>query len=150
MDPFQADLIMYGEEVDDRIVIFDLYQGYLNHNYLENEGLELRYVVPDGGGGTSYKYYFTKAEWILRSNVWSLSLTPVGGSFSKPDAYSSIRGAFSHKSQWAKSGNATVDESMKNQLYCHYDWAGSFKVPWNLEPSKPDKGYAGFVLDLCN
>ena len=40
--------------------------------------------------------------------------------------------------------------SMYNQYFCHTDWAGGFKAPWNLEPARPNVGYLKTVNALCN
>jgi len=44
-------------------------------------------------------------------------------------------------------------DSMRNQFYCHWDWARiaqADKPSWNLDSGLPDKGYAGFIQSGCN
>lgn len=48
--------------------------------------------------------------------------------------------------QW----NYQNSSSMKNQFICHWDLAGIIKTPWNIEPSRTDKGLEQFKKDLCN
>lgn len=147
INPIDEDIRLHGNEILERIVLYDANTGYINVEYIDE--LAPLASVPGGGGG-GYASYFSKVEWILRDNGWALSLTPIKAIFKYDDAWNRVRLAFKDSTQWKNSGNSTVDSSMYNQYVCHYKIAGTIKTPWNLEPWKPDKGYDGFVNARCN
>lgn len=72
--PFEVDRQMYGDEIDFRIVLYDESRNYVNPNLYNT----FQFVPDDGLGGPNYFYknYFSKIEWISRSGIISLSLTP--------------------------------------------------------------------------
>jgi Protein of unknown function (DUF2599) len=51
---------------------------------------------------------------------------------------------------WDKQWNTSKYWSMYNQYACHVHFAGLYKKDYNLEPSRPDYGYNGFVARKCN
>ncbi len=99
------------------------------------------------------KPYFTDVAWIRQGTDVALSLTPKSPFWiDKEPAWNSIyRELYGHPT-WmaAQSAYSTSYKSMYNQFVCHADFARSFKTPWNIEPYKVDKGYWGFVGNLCN
>ena len=151
--PYEVDRILHGNYIEDRIVVYDEETGYYNPLYFNLGNISPNAIEPvDPGEGGFWRTYFSKIEWVKRSGVWSLSLTPKGNVVEKNRTWNSIKNTFSHDTQWANSGNSTVDSSMANQFYCHYDfaWTGEAGPTWDLEPSTPDRGYLGFVLNKCN
>ena len=93
----------------------------------------------------------SSTSWLDRGGVWSASIIPTscgawGGQawYSWEEAYSKIDSA-----HWDRNTNYW---SMYNQYACHVDFAKGVKTPWNIEPSKSDKGYWGFAnfWDQCN
>lgn len=98
--------------------------------------------------------YFSKVLWITRDGVDSLSVYPTDPhlcfSF-KTESWNALYLTFRNHPLWRGEPNPTKDASMHNQYDCHADFATQLgKTPWNLEPSRPDRGYAGFVVNLCN
>ena len=103
--------------------------------------------------------------WIQRDGVWSDSIYPTscgawncGGQWNCwQEVYdkTKICGAYSGNTctvqPWGSS-KKTNYWSMYNQFMCHADIPKGLKVPWNIEPSKADKGYWGFAnfSDQCN
>lgn len=140
IDPYEADIQLYGSEITERVVMYD---STINH-------VSPFELVPGVGTGINYMTFFSKVEWIKRSGVWSLSLTPREAFFDYNTAWNHVKNEFKNDTQWANSGNSTVDSSMYNQYVCHYKYAGTLKTPWNLEPSRVDKGYSNFVSSACN
>lgn len=138
----------YGDlnEVESRITIYD------ESSNIIPESVRMHYVLtnlsPNLAKASGYYACFSKVEWIKRNGIWSLSVYPkysVGG-YTKEQAFNFLKASHVNNSQWAGKNVS----SMHNQFVCHYDIAGPFKTPWNLEPSTPDKGYWGFVASGCN
>ena len=160
--PYEQDRLLYGDQIEFRIVIYDQTTGYINPNYIDTlMGVTLNAVVPDDDviGGAFHFKYFSKVEWISRSGKISLSLTPRDGTvINKQKNWDSIYVTYKNDNYWKNSGNSTVDASMYNQFVCHYDFApyagnssyADFLETWDLEPGTPDKGYWGFVNNKCN
>ncbi len=77
--------------------------------------------------------YFSSGGWINRQGLVSLSLYP-----KNPITWTSAKAAYAWYSTMARFdedyrwANTNV---MKEQFYCHWT-LGSWKSPWNLEPSK--------------
>lgn len=149
--------MLYGDIIDKEIVFYDESLNFYNPAYYDlalntivTKGID---PVDPGGLAPYYMKYFKRISWTSRTGVWSLSLTPKDGNVGEESqVWNSIKTYFSHDSQWARSGNSTVDSSMYNQYKCHLDFSftGMAGPTWDLEPSKPDKGYAGFVASMCN
>ncbi len=97
--------------------------------------------------------------WIKRDGIWSDSVYPTEcGAWNCSGQWSCWWYAYmwtsSHTYEngnyvfvWDKNTNYS---SMYNQFYCHTDYARGWKPIWNLEPSRADKGYWGFVSNGCN
>ncbi|MDF9468711.1 DUF2599 domain-containing protein [Bacillus sp. FSL K6-0273] len=102
---------------------------------------------------TSYAFsqYFSSGNWIVRDGMVSLSLEPTSALTKlivnraiRTDSWNKVKDTFSMDDQWSNTS------SMQNQYLCHYDFAKSFKTPWNLEPHRPDVGYLKTVAATCN
>lgn len=157
MTPYEVDRLLHGDVIDEEIVMYDETTGvYLPSYYDDALGTIVPNAVdpvdPGSGGGAYWTKYFSKIAWVSRGGVWSLSLTPRGNVGGEAQVWNSIQNSYSSNFQWASSGNPSVNSSMKNQYTCHLDFAftGLAGPTWDLEPSKPDKGYWGFVAGGCN
>lgn len=151
--PYEMDRMLYGDYIETRVVIYDAENNYINEEFFESLLVDSYALVPgEGGGNYFYEKYFSKVEWIIRNGVVSLSLTPMGNVIYKDANWDSIYQTFHNSSYWQGSGNPTVDSSMYNQFVSHYDFSpyGDPGPTWDLEPSRVDKGYWGFVVDKCN
>jgi len=94
-------------------------------------------------------------RWINRGGVYSASVYPTwcgawGGGGFQWGAWSEMVSKTPNSRHWDKKYNTSTYWSMYNQYFCHADWAGGAKTPWNLEPSRRDKGYWGFIARACN
>lgn len=142
----ETDKDAYGDESDviERVVVYDSEKGIVPKQLLIYD-IMTRFSVPLAKA-SGYYACFDKVEWINRNNVWSLSVYPhfAANGYSKDQAWGFLKEAHEKDYHWYNT------DSMYHQFVCHYDWAGSFKMPWNLEPSKADKGYWGFVASGCN
>lgn len=95
--------------------------------------------------------------WINRGGThpWSASVTPtkcgswLGGGF-QDGAWQELIEKTPKSKHWDKKAGTTKSLSMYNQYFCHADWAGGLKSPWNLEPTRKNVGYAKTVKALCN
>ncbi|MCU4842078.1 MULTISPECIES: DUF2599 domain-containing protein [Bacillus cereus group] len=131
------------------------------HTTLKNENTLEYYVnikeevnpITIKNTATSYAFsqYFSSGNWITRDGMVSLSLEPTSvltklivNRAIRTDSWNKVKDTFSMDDQW---GNTS---SMQNQYLCHYDFAKSFKTPWNLEPHRPDVGYLKTVAATCN
>ncbi|AUJ24671.1 DUF2599 domain-containing protein [Virgibacillus dokdonensis] len=101
----------------------------------------------------TYEDYFNSSNWIVRDNITSLSINP------KPLLWDSgiLEWTSIRNDSWEKLLDKHIDDSkfsnqngMKDQYYCHFDFAKGNKIPWNIEPSRPDVGYIKTVLKACN
>ncbi len=96
-------------------------------------------------------------KWINRGGThpWSASVVPttcgawLGGGF-QWGAWQELVDKTPKSSRWDKKYGTSKYWSMYNQYFCHADWAGGFKTPWNLEPTRPNVGYAKTVAAMCN
>lgn len=96
-------------------------------------------------------------KWIDRGGKypWSASVTPtscgawLGGGF-QSGAWQELLDKTPKSKHWNKKSGTSEYWSMYNQYFCHADWAGGFKAPWNLEPARPNVGYLKTVNALCN
>ena len=145
-DIINADNAENGAMVEERITLYDEDKGIVTDSFQLQDAfnkVSARVAKPAG-----YSSCFKKVEWIKRSNVWSLSITPkyAANGYSKEQSWNILKKAHVNDSHWK---NKNVN-SMYHQYTCHYDLAGPFKTPWNIEPSKKDKGYWGFAANLCN
>lgn len=91
--------------------------------------------------------YFEKGVWVYRYNEWSLSLTPTacGRQTSSEDTAYAVDELIriSSSRYWANT------HGMRHQPICHLAIADS-KPEWNLDPFRPDVGYAARVAAGCN
>lgn len=94
----------------------------------------------------SFNDNFSKSEWISRAEGVSLSLYPI---YAFPTnsamyaAWDTVVSKHSGDSHWSN------ENGMKDQFHCYNDFA-SAKRPWNLEPWRPDVGYASTIAAGCN
>lgn len=96
-------------------------------------------------------------KWIDRGGKypWSASVTPtscgawLGGGF-QSGAWQELLDKTPKSKHWNKKSGTSEYWSMYNQYFCHADWAGGLKAPWNLEPARPNVGYLKTVNALCN
>lgn len=103
------------------------------------------FMMPRSSIGT----YFSKVLWINRDGLSSLSIYP---KYLVPleDSWSVLATTYQNHPLWRGEPNPTKYSSMYNQYKCHYWVAGMIKVPWNIEPSRADRGYLQFVNYFCN
>ena len=93
-----------------------------------------------------FSTYFTEGKWITRSGQVSLSLylrIILESVAQRNAAWSTVNFVFNGSANWK---NTT---GMKDQFMCHSYFAKS-KNPWNLEPWRPNVGYAQTVAKGCN
>ena len=94
----------------------------------------------------SFNDNFSKSEWIDRPEGVSLSLYPIYAfptNASMYAAWDTVIAKHGRDTEWKN------ESGMKDQFHCHNDFA-SAKRPWNLEPWRPDVGYALTVAAGCN
>lgn len=100
--------------------------------------------------------YIRSGEWIhrydpgTRRNEWTLSVRPTPrGRDALPDAtdavYRELVQKFGNDRQWRENDGG----GMRRQLVCHYVIA-RYKVPWNLEPFRPDVPESVAEANECN
>lgn len=95
-----------------------------------SEGMPLTRSNPFG---TTYYNYFSKSVWITRSGVVSLSIYPINLAWPSSQietAWQFIVERHNSDPQWNN------EKIMRKQFWCHVNFAGSMKTPWNLEPHK--------------
>lgn len=83
--------------------------------------------------GTTYKDYFEKSYWITRDGEISLSIYPINLAWSTSQietTWDIIRGVHESDREWDNT------QTMRSQYWCHVNFAGSMKTPWNIEPWK--------------
>lgn len=119
------------------------------HSTSQQDSVEITYLI----ASYSYDDYFYSSDWIKRDGIISLSIFP------KPLLWES--GIFEwtsiRKDSWQKLLDRHINDDefynqngMKDQYNCHFDFAKGSKIPWNIEPSRPDVGYIETVLNGCN
>ena len=144
----EADKINWSEVTEAVIVYNDfttIPETLEEAEVLDNARIELRGMARSTTT-PAYKDAVARAVWIKRADGWTLSLTMKWSTYSGSSIFEGIWSKHRGDSQWqGKNKN-----SMANQFYCHRDFVGSLKNPWNIEPWKNDKGYWGFVLGACN
>jgi len=89
-----------------------------------------------------------RVEWINRGDIWSASAYPTWCGAWGGQAWNSWEEAVDktpNSRHWDKKFTTNTYWSMWDQYDCHVDFAKGAKTSWNLEPSKPDKSYRGFV-----
>lgn len=137
------------ENIDEIIVM-----KYSGGGEFINDALERGIKVTFEEGATvSARYtHFHSLSWIVKDDgMRALSMDPIHPyTIDKDGAWSEAVLYFQHHPMYTEISNSTKYQSMYNQFLCHADFARGFKTPWNLEPAKQDKGYAGFVARGCN
>ena len=104
------------------------------YNYLtraNSDGDYYNYLTRANSDGEYYDY-LTKSFWITRNGIKSLSIYPINLPWSAPGinkAWAAIKRFHSWNSEWYN------ENSLYKQFMCHVNIAGSWKTPWNLEPS---------------
>ncbi|WLF70501.1 DUF2599 domain-containing protein [Clostridium septicum] len=97
--------------------------------------------------------YFSSVSWLTRNGVVSLSVMPNNAfNVDKEASWQELARYFQYHPMYTSVSNSTKFNSLYNQYICHANLARNLKLPWNIEPSTPDKGYWGFVTSwpLCN
>lgn len=83
--------------------------------------------------GTTYYSYFSNSKWIDRNGLISLSIYPINLAWPS----SQIETAWQFiVSEHNSHRNWKNESSLRKQFWCHVNFAGSMKTPWNIEPSK--------------
>lgn len=80
----------------------------------------------------SYSSYFSSSSWIMR-DVYSLSIYPINLAWSTSgiqSAWDILANRHRNDSNWYN------ESSLRTQFWCHANFAGNLKTPWNIEPSK--------------
>lgn len=98
--------------------------------------------------------YFEKVEWINRDGIASLSIYPkayivnilAGHDTVKHQqrSFDLLEERFSNDSRWKNI------KSLEQQYVCHADFAGTGKVPWNIEPHRTTTNYRDVIIAKCN
>lgn len=91
--------------------------------------------------------YVSSARWEVGPALWGPRLTIWPTWQGKTQGRYNPGGVM--REALRKAGGGVETNSLYNQLLCHLVWA-SFKVPWHLEPARPDVGYRATVGALCN
>lgn len=92
--------------------------------------------------------YVESAQWVYRDYQWSFSITPTPcARETQPEAtpflWDELSRDYSNSRYWKNT------HSMRHQLICHLAIARD-KPQWNLEPWRPDVGYAKTLAAGCN
>jgi len=120
---------------------------------IESEDLTSSVTLATTLAATSYSSYFSSGKWITRSGVVSLSLTHKSylhsGSTNDrilklADSWNKVVKKHSDDKKWKNKAG------LEDQYACHYNTISAAKNPWNIEPSRPNVGYAKTVLKACN
>ncbi|MCG7343997.1 DUF2599 domain-containing protein [Sporosarcina sp. ACRSL] len=115
--------------------------------------METRGMLKDFNDYT-FDDYFSKVEWIDRKGIKSVSIYPketltewssqeVREKHSKR-SFELLAADFGKDTRWMNT------ESLYVQYKCHEVFAGSRKVPWNLEPHRTETDYRATVRKSCN
>ncbi|MFS0689443.1 DUF2599 domain-containing protein [Sporosarcina sp. 179-K 8C2 HS] len=115
--------------------------------------METRGMLKDFNDYT-FDDYFSKVEWIDRKGIKSVSIYPketltewssqeVRDKHSKR-SFELLAAEFGKDTKWKNA------ESLYVQYKCHEVFAGSRKVPWNIEPHRSETDYKATVRKSCN
>lgn len=98
--------------------------------------------------------YFSKVEWIERNGVTSLSIYPrayiiypqTGHDFVRhiKESFNRLEEKYGTDAQWKNT------DSLNAQYACHVNFAGTSKVPWNIEPHRTTTDSWQMLLSKCN
>lgn len=106
-------------------------------------------VVPEGNSSTkTCERYIESAKWLFQNNLWSLSIVPseCGRAIGEDQTAFAFYELFS---TYAGDPKWTNTRSARNQFVCLLATARD-KPQWNIEPSRPDVGYAATLKAACN
>ncbi|CAI8893927.1 DUF2599 domain-containing protein [Pseudomonas sp. IT-232MI5] len=92
--------------------------------------------------------YIERAHWFYRDYQWALSITPTPCArrtleSATPFIWDELSRDYSNSRYWRNT------HGMRHQLICHLAIARD-KPEWNLEPWRPDVGYAKTLAAGCN
>ncbi|MEK1841739.1 MAG: DUF2599 domain-containing protein [Pseudomonas sp.] len=92
--------------------------------------------------------YVESAQWVYRDYQWSFSITPTPCARrtqpeGTPFLWDELSRDYSNSSYWQNT------HGLRHQLICHLAIARD-KPQWNLEPWRPDVGYAQTLAAGCN
>ncbi|TLG76761.1 DUF2599 domain-containing protein [Culicoidibacter larvae] len=91
--------------------------------------------------------YIASAEWLIRGREISLSLTPTACGITTTDydaAFAEVIAKFGEDIRFYN------EAALKDQYICHAVFAGAGKLPWNIEPFRPQVGQMEMVMAQCN
>lgn len=92
----------------------------------------------------------SSVQWINRNGIWSVSESPTWCG-TLVQHWTELYNKIPYNSYWNKSiWSYNTYWSVYDQWLCHWNIAGPFKTPWNLEPSRPNVGYWPTVWANCN
>lgn len=135
------------DEIDEIIVLkASLDDPFINDAI--SRGVKITY---EPGAFISARFtYFSSISWLPRDGVMSLSLMPKSPWSISHNSWYEAAQFFQYHPIYTNINNPSKFNSMYNQYICHVNLAQGFKLPWNLEPIKPDKGYAQWQGSGCN
>ncbi len=112
----------------------------------------IKVTFEEGAMVSAHYTHFHSLSWIVKEDgMRALSMDPIHPfTIDKDGAWLEAVRYFQYHPMYTEISNPTKYQSMYNQFLCHADFARGFKTPWNLEPARQDKGYAGFVASGCN
>ncbi|KAB0507011.1 DUF2599 domain-containing protein [Pseudomonas lini] len=92
--------------------------------------------------------YIESVQWVYRDYQWSFSITPTPCARKTPPEgtpflWDELTRDYSNSRYWKNT------HGMRHQLICHLAIARD-KPQWNLEPWRPDVGYAQTLAAGCN
>jgi len=92
--------------------------------------------------------YIQSAHWVYREYEWTFSITPTPCARktlpeATPFIWDELTRDYSNSRYWQNT------HGMRHQLICHLAIARD-KPEWNLEPWRPDVGYAKTLAAGCN
>lgn len=122
------------------------------NQYLNGESSKLRTIK------TGFYDYFSNVKWVNRSDGVTLQVTWKNYLFdfdtsedeTNQQMYRSAKAWELLKNKFGNDTNWTNTTSMKNQFYCHINYAGRNKNPYNLEPWRPVVSNAEMIKCQCN
>ncbi len=92
--------------------------------------------------------YVESAQWVYRDYRWSFSITPTPcARRTQPEGTAFLLDELSR--DYSNSRFWKNNHGMRHQLICHLAIARD-KPQWNLEPWRPDVGYAKTLEAGCN
>ena len=102
------------------------------------------------------KDYFSEIYWLSRDVGISLSLTPTSKLFSSENdsvylwMARCIHAFYLLEEEYGEDENWDNPDSLKPQFHCHSIYAGSRKVPWNIEPYRTETDFLTIILYQAN